>query len=210
MTESARKHDAEGPSRRNFMKTSTAAVVTGALAGGLSITRSAHAAGDDTIRIGLIGCGGRGSGAASQALHTQGSVKLVAMGDAFDFRLNESYNNLEKEEELKGKIDVPPERRFVGFDAYKQVLAAGVDLVILATPPGFRPIHLAAAIDAGKHVFAEKPVAVDGATGVRSNGRIGTAKRKREKFLAHGDRHAAPSPEQLSRNNQALEGWRGR
>ncbi|HEX7450333.1 MAG TPA: Gfo/Idh/MocA family oxidoreductase [Pirellulales bacterium] len=153
------------PSRRDFLKTS--AVVGGGLVGGLSLARSAHAGSDDTIKIGLIGCGGRGSGAIKDALTTKHNIKLVAMGDAFEDRLKGSLNNLQRDEGLKAKIDVPQDRQFVGFDAYKQVLASGVDLVILATPPGFRPIHFAAAVEAGKHVFMEKPVAVD-APGVRA------------------------------------------
>src|SRR5262249_48205649 len=115
----------------------------------------------DTLRIALIGCGGRGTGAAAQALAADPNLKLVALGDAFNDRLQTSLESLKKLQEIASKIDVPEERCFVGFDAYKQVLASGVDVVLLATPPHFRPIHLKAAIDAGKHVFAEKPVAVD-------------------------------------------------
>ena len=155
------------PSRRDFLKTSGLAVAGTGLAAGLSVARSAHAAGDDTIKIGLVGCGGRGTGAANQALHVQGNVKLIAMGDAFEDRLKGSLGNLKKDAPIAPKIDVPEDRQFVGFDAYKKVLEAGVDLVILATPPGFRPIHLAAAVEADKHVFMEKPVAVDG-PGVRA------------------------------------------
>ena len=143
----------------------------------------AHAASDDTIKIGLIGCGGRGTGAASQALNTKGNVKLVAMGDAFKDRLESSLQSLQKEGGIANRIDVPEERRFVGFDAYKQVLDAGVDLVILATPPGFRPIHFEAAVDAGKHVFMEKPVAVD-APGVRAV--LAAAQVAQQKNLAVG------------------------
>jgi predicted dehydrogenase len=152
--------------RRDFLKGSTAAVVGSALAGTLSIATSAHAAGDDEIKIALIGCGGRGTGAANQALRTAGKVRLIAMADVFEDRLSGSFGQLEKQSEIKDRIDVPAERRFVGFDAYKQALAAGADLVILATPPGFRPIHFEAAVKAGKHVFMEKPVATD-APGVR-------------------------------------------
>lgn len=177
-----RNQTSSAADRRSFLKTSTVAAV-GATLGGLSIARSAHAAGDDQIKVGLIGCGGRGTGAAAQALHTEGDVKLVAMGDAFQDRLDDSLKNLEKDEAIKGRIDVPTDRRFVGFDAYKQVIDSGVDLVILATPPGFRPIHFAAAVDAGKHVFMEKPVAVD-APGVRTV--LEAARKSKEKNLAVG------------------------
>ena len=135
------------------------------MASQLTLARSAHAFGaDDTIKIGLVGCGGRGTGAAIQAMNTEGPTKLIAMGDAFDNRLQSSLRG------IKGshaeKVDVPMERQFVGFDAYKKVLETDIDLVILATPPGFRPLHVEAAINANKHVFMEKPVAVD-AAGVR-------------------------------------------
>jgi predicted dehydrogenase len=152
-------------SRRDFLKTSTA-VVGGALAGTLAVSSRVHAAGSDVLRVGLIGCGGRGTGAATQALNADQNVKLVAMGDAFRDRLDKSLATLQKDDEIAGKIDVK-DRCFVGFDAYKQVLASGVDVVLLTTPPHFRPLHLKAAVEAGKHVFAEKPVAVD-APGVRS------------------------------------------
>ena len=171
-----------GGSRRDFLKTSSLAAAA-SLASGLSVARSAHAAGSDTIRIGLIGCGGRGTGAASQALKTKGGVQLIAMGDAFKDRLESSLANLKKDGSIADRIDVPEERRFVGFDAYQNVLNSGVDLVILATPPGFRPIHFAAAVEAGKHVFMEKPVAVDG-PGVRAV--LEAAKKAKEKQLAVG------------------------
>ncbi len=157
-------HDAVN--RRAFLKTSSAAAAGGAIAATLGIARSAHAAGDDLLRVGLIGCGGRGTGAANQALHADPHVKLTAMADAFADRLEASLASLQKSDEIADKIDVPPERRFAGFDAYQQVIDSGVDVVLLATPPHFRPIHLEAAVAAGKHVFAEKPVAVD-APGVR-------------------------------------------
>jgi predicted dehydrogenase len=168
--------------RRDFLKNSTAAVVGGMLAGGLSIGRSAHAAsGDDLLKVGLIGCGGRGTGAASQALHTQGNVRLVAMADTFGDRLEGSLTELQADLEIVGRIDVPPERRFTGFDAYKQVIDSDVDVVLLTTPPHFRPAQLKAAVAAGKHVFCEKPVAVD-APGVRSV--LKTTEEARAKGLA--------------------------
>ena len=147
--------------RREFLKTSTLATAGGAIVGAMSLSHAVHAAGDDTLRVGLIGCGSRGSGAASQALMADSRVKLTAMGDAFEDRLQLSLSHLKTTEGLASKIDVPPERQFVGFDAYKQVIASGVDVVLLTTPPHFRPLHLQAAVEAGKHVFAEKPCAVD-------------------------------------------------
>lgn len=126
---------------------------------------SAYAAGSDTINVALIGCGGRGTGAAKNALDAAPGVKLIAMADLFKDRLDESRKALMP---LGDKVDVPDDRCFVGFDAYEKVLALkDVNYVILATPPGFRPQHLKASVAAGKHTFAEKPIAVDG-TGVRT------------------------------------------
>jgi myo-inositol 2-dehydrogenase / D-chiro-inositol 1-dehydrogenase len=186
MSNEASKDQSPG-SRREFLKLSTATIVGGALAGSLSIARTAHAAGDDTIKIALIGCGGRGTGAAKQALSTKGKVKLIAMADAFEDRLKGALNELKNDPDLQGEkkdsIDVPSERQFLGFDAYQKALDAGPDLVILATPPGFRPIHCEAAVKAGKHVFMEKPVAVDGA-GVRTV--LAAAEEAKKKNLAIG------------------------
>jgi myo-inositol 2-dehydrogenase / D-chiro-inositol 1-dehydrogenase len=150
-------------SRREFLKTS-AGIVGGAVAAGLGAVPTVHAAGSDAIRIGLIGCGERGTGATENALSSAPGVKLVAMGDVFQDRLNESREYLKK---LGENAVVPDESCFVGFDAFEKVLASDVNYVILATPPGFRPIHLKAAVAAGKNVFAEKPVAVDG-PGIRA------------------------------------------
>lgn len=159
------------PSRRNFLKT------TGVAALG-AMSANVHAGGSDVIRVGLIGCGGRGTGAASQAMRADRNVKLVALGDAFQDRLETCLGTLQKDDAIAGKIDVRGEAKFVGFDAYRHVIAAS-DVVLLCTPPHFRPMHLAAAIEANKHVFAEKPVAVD-APGVRSVlATIETAKQKR-------------------------------
>lgn len=133
----------------------------GALAAGLNIARFAHAAGDDTIRIGFVGCGNRGTGACREALSTKAPVKLVAVGDLFAERVEMSLKNLSKYDELRPRIDVPDDRKFTGFDAYQKVIDAGVDLVLLTTPPHFRPIHYAAAVKAGKHAFLEKPCCVD-------------------------------------------------
>jgi predicted dehydrogenase len=149
-------------SRRNFLKAS--AIVTAA---GLGTFDARAADQGGSLRIGLIGCGGRGTGAASQALKADKNVKLVAMADAFEDRLENSLKVLEKEKQgVPEKLEVPKENRFVGFDAYKEVIKR-VDVVLLTTPPHFRPIHIKAAVDSGKHIFAEKPVAVDG-PGVRA------------------------------------------
>ncbi len=151
-------------SRRDFLKTSSA-LAAGALVGGLLVPRGVHAAEDNVLRVGLIGCGGRGTGAAAQALDADPHAKLVAMGDAFDDRLQASRQSLQKR--FGPKVEVDDAHCFTGFDNYKQVLACDLDVVLLATPPHFRPAHLKAAVEAGVHVFAEKPVAVD-APGVRS------------------------------------------
>lgn len=147
--------------RRTFLKS------TAALAATSLVASNAHAqGGTDELKVGLIGCGGRGTGAASQALRADRNVKLWAMADAFEDRLNQSLTVLQNDREIANKIDVPAARKHVGFDGYRQVIAS-CDVVLLCTPPHFRPIHLRAAVEANKHVFAEKPVAVD-APGVRS------------------------------------------
>jgi len=161
-------------SRRHLPARSTAVPAGGVLAGGLHVARSAHAAGSDELKIALIGCGGRGTGAAAQALHTSGPVKLWAMADAFEDRLEGSLKRLSSggtvsrgtAEGLAAKIDVPPKRRFVGLDAYRKAIDSGVDVVVMASPPGFRPMQFEYAVEQGKHVFMEKPVAVD-APGIR-------------------------------------------
>jgi predicted dehydrogenase len=149
--------------RRGFLKTTSAAIAGTSILGGLSVERSAFAASSDTLKLALIGCGGRGSGAADQALSTEGPVKLVAMADIFKDRLENSLRNLS--EKHKDRVDVPDDRQFIGFDAYKQAIAAA-DVVILSTPPGFRPMMFEEAVKQGKHIFTEKPVATD-APGVR-------------------------------------------
>jgi predicted dehydrogenase len=162
--------------RRDFLKTSAA---VGALAGGLSVARGAHAAGSDVLKIGLIGCGGRGTGAAGNAMTADKNIKLVAMGDAFKDRLDGSLGSLKGE--FKDQVDVAADHCFVGFDAYKKVIQSGVDVVLLCETPHFRPIHLKEAIAAGKHVFCEKPVAVD-APGIRSI--LETAEQAKQKGLS--------------------------
>jgi predicted dehydrogenase len=157
---------ADALSRRLFLKRTSTAVAGGALLGALDPSRFAHAAGStDELKVALVGCGGRGSGAANQALSTYnlGPVKLVAMGDVHEDRLTTSLNNLSKQH--AERVDVPKERQFLGFDAYKKAIET-CDVAILATPPGFRPMMFEEAVKQGKHVFMEKPVASD-AAGVR-------------------------------------------
>ncbi|NLX55040.1 MAG: Gfo/Idh/MocA family oxidoreductase [Planctomycetaceae bacterium] len=148
-------------SRRSFLKSAGQVAAASALVG-LAVPR-VHAGENNTIRIALIGCGGRGTGAAANALTAKGGpVQLVAMADVFDDRLKSSYENLSAH--FQDRMDVPAERRFVGFDGYKQAmdcLAPG-DIAIFATPPAFRGVHFAYAIEKGLHVFMEKPVTVDG------------------------------------------------
>lgn len=151
-------------SRRNFIKGSGMMLAGGAIVGNnLQIARGAHAFGSDRIKIGLVGCGGRGTGATIQALNTDGEVRLVAMADVFENQLQTAYRTIKSKH--ADKIDVS-DGRFVGLDGYQKVLDSDVDLVILATPPGFRPQQFEAAVEAGKHVFMEKPLATD-APGVR-------------------------------------------
>jgi len=143
-------------SRRTALQSAAAGAATLASVGG------AHAdnPSSDTIKVGLIGAGGRGTGALQQTLSVPGSnVKLMAVADAFQYRVD---NVLRAVEKMQDKVDCPEERRFTGLDAYRRLIELpDLDLVILATPPGFRPYHFEAAIKAGKHVFMEKPVCVD-------------------------------------------------
>ena len=146
-------------SRRDFLGRSALAAAGVTVLGGLGIARSAHAAGLDQIKLALIGCGGRGTGAASDCLGSNENVKIVAVADAFEDCAKRAAAHLNGH--FKGKADITPERTFVGFDAYQKAIDSGVDMVILATPPGFRPMHYEAAIKAGKHVFMEKPCCTD-------------------------------------------------
>jgi predicted dehydrogenase len=162
-------NDAAISSRRDFLKTSATVVAGAALATNLDAVGNVHGGGSDVIRVGLIGCGsprgGRGRGAAENCVNAGPNVKLVAMGDLFRDHLEFTRSYLNKLG--RDKVDVADDHCFVGFDAYEKVIGCkDVDLVILATPPGFRPLHIQAAVAARKHIFAEKPVAVD-APGVR-------------------------------------------
>lgn len=152
-------------SRRKFLKSSAQFVGGSLIATALPFDMSAYIGGSDTLKVALIGCGARGAGAAVNALRADKSVKLVAMADVFRDQLDSTYDNLNKIEDLKGSIDVPEEHKFIGFDAYKDAIALA-DVVLLVTPPAFRPLHFEASVNAGKHVFMEKPLASD-APGIR-------------------------------------------
>jgi predicted dehydrogenase len=153
--------------RRNFLKTSTGLAVGASLASAMTFPRAVHAGAGETLRLGLIGCGGRGTSAAQNALSANRSNVLTAVGDVFADSAFSSLSALRRSDHHKEQIQVTDDRTFVGFDAYKNVIDSDVDVVILAQPPHFRPESLAYAIAAGKHCFVEKPIAVD-APGVRS------------------------------------------
>lgn len=155
-------------SRREFLKISTAAALGGAIAAPLILnTRSSAAEAGDTLKVGLVGCGGRGSGAAAQALKADKNAVLTAVAEVFEDPVNKCLASLRADKDIATRVQVTKDHSFVGLDAYQKLIDSGVDVVLLATPPGFRPPHLKAAVAAGKHVFCEKPVATD-VPGVRS------------------------------------------
>ncbi len=150
--------------RRTFIKETGIAVLGSSVAFNIASVKPRFQRNEKTLKVGLIGCGSRGTGAASQALSADPDVILFAMADIFPDRLEQSYNAILNTHPTKVAVDA--DHKFLGFDAYKKVMAADVDVVLLATPPSFRPDHLVAAVNTGKHIFAEKPVAVD-APGIR-------------------------------------------
>lgn len=163
-----------GEQRREFLKTS-ALLAGGAMLSGMPLA-GVYAAGSDVIKVAVVGCGGRGTGAAFDAIASGANIKIVALADAFRDRLDEAYSTLT--ERHADKLDVSEDRKFVGFDAYKQAIPLA-DVVILATSPGFRPIHFEEAVKQGKHVFMEKPVAVDVPGARRVLAAAAEAKRKK-------------------------------
>ncbi len=170
--------------RRKFLQQTGGALAGVALAS--AISQRAYAGEDNTIKIALVGCGGRGNGAVDQALRTAGPTKLVAVADFFEDKVKNCVKGLSRGS-LAGQIDVPPDRQFVGLDAYKQAIDAigpgGV--VLLATPPAFRPIHVEYAVTKGCHVFMEKSFAVD-APGIRRVFKAGVEATKKNLKIAGG------------------------
>jgi len=177
--------------RREFLKTSGAALAGAALAG--AAARPGYAAENSTLKLALVGCGGRGTGAAAQALSTQGPTKLWAMADVFEHRLQSSFGNLKSGHEKQ--MEVPRERQFIGLDAFRKAIDSldKGDVVLLATPPAFRPIHFEYAVQKGIHVFMEKSFAVD-APGIRRVLRAGEEAAKKNLKVAGGlmSRHYVP------------------
>ncbi|MDH5826410.1 Gfo/Idh/MocA family protein [Sphingobacterium sp. SG20118] len=167
-------------SRRKFLSAVGLTTVAGVVAANTSMaSTSLWSVSTKTLKVGLIGCGGRGTAAAMEALNADPNVVLHAMADAFGDHLDESYKTLK--EKMGEKIQVKKEQQFVGLDAYKKLLSSGIDVVILASPPAFRPAHLEASVEAGKHIFCEKPFAVD-APGLRRV--IAASKKAKDKNLA--------------------------
>ena len=167
-------------SRRNFIKAAGVTSLTGLLLNNVSMASSpVWSLSNKTLKVGLIGCGGRGTAAAMEAINADPNVVLHAMADAFADHLAESHKSLT--EKLGNKVQVADKNKFVGLDAYQKLLATEVDVIILATPPAFRPAHLEAAVNAGKHIFCEKPFAVD-APGLRRV--IEASKKAKQKNLA--------------------------
>ncbi len=181
-----------GVTRRDFVKRTAALGLAGLGAGLLGSTNFAYAAGSDRIRVGVIGCGGRGTGAANNALNADPAVEIYAMGDLFADRLQSSRDTLTKhaaeQEGWAGRVNVSDDRCFTGFDNHIGVMESGVDYVILATPPGFRPLHVRAAVDRNLHMFIEKPVATDSA-GVREMLKAGEEGKKKGLSMVAGTQY---------------------
>ena len=196
MSEKQLKNIVDSFSRRDFVKAGSAA--SAVAMGVLSMPRASHTAGSDTIKIGLVGTGGRGTGAVKNALQAAEGVELVAVGDLFMDRVEGAMKKFSKIPKAKNKLT--KDTMFAGFDAFEKVIASDANYIILATPPHFRPMHARAVIEAGKHCFMEKPVAVDPA-GCRSV--METAKLAKEKGLGLGTgtqrRHAAHYLEAMKR-----------
>ncbi len=199
------------PSRRDFLRQGS--LLAGGLIAAPLLSKANYFSGaDDVIKIALVGCGGRGTGAAIQALLSKQNVKLVAMAEAFRDNLDNCYKEITSDEtaesmggqdKLKAKVDVPEERKFVGFDGYLKAIALA-DVVILATPPGFRPIHFEEAVKQGKHIFMEKPVATDPAGIQRVLAAAKIAKQKKLNVVVGLQRHYQNSYRELFKRKDMI------
>ncbi|MFM9911543.1 MAG: Gfo/Idh/MocA family protein [Chitinophagaceae bacterium] len=200
------------PSRRDFVK-QTSLLAGGIIAAPFMANATNYFSGSDTvIKIALVGCGGRGTGAAMQALLSKQNVKLVAMADAFRDRIDSCYKSLNADDlsestgfkgNVKDKLDVPEERKFIGFDAYTKAIALA-DVVILTTPPGFRPIHFEEAVKQGKHIFMEKPVATDPAGIQKVLAAAEIAKQKKLNVVVGLQRHYQNSYRELYKRKDLI------
>lgn len=168
------------PTRRDFLKTGTTVAMAGTLGLNLSMSAGLYAAGNEILKVGLVGCGGRGTGAAREALKADPQTRMVALADAFPEQIEGSITSLKGVKEIGDRVVVDSDFKFTGLEAYQQLIDA-VDVVVLASPPGFRPYHLRYAVEKGKHIFTEKPMATD-APGVRSV--MDTVAMAKEKNLA--------------------------
>ena len=199
-------HDQESStSRRDFLKQTSSAVAGAALAGRIGVR--AHAAEQNTIKVALVGCGGRGTGAAVNALSTAGPTRLVAMADVFENRLGSSLTGLSNQ--FAQKVDVPKERQLLGMDAFKKaidVIAPG-GVALLTTPPAFRPIHVEYAVEKGCHVFMEKSFAVDG-PGIRRILKAGEQAKQKNLKIAGGlmSRHYKPLEQAVEQLHDGIIG----
>lgn len=198
------------PGRREFVKNSSL-IAGGLLAAPLFSKANYFSGAADTIKIALVGCGGRGTGAAMEALLSKQNVQLVAMADAFRDRLDKSYKALTSDDisesgnkgNLRSKIDVPEDRKFTGFNGYEKAIALA-DVVILATPPGFRPIHFEEAVKQGKHIFMEKPVATDPAGVQKVLAAAVIAKQKKLNVVVGLQRHYQHSYRELFKRKELI------
>ncbi len=198
-------NQAAASTRRSFLKQASGTITATAVAA--VIGSSLYAAEDNTINVALVGCGGRGTGAAYNALSTKGPVKLIAVADVFQDRLSSSLNSLQNQ--FRDKVDVPKERQFVGFDGYRKAidLLGKKDVVLLTTPPAFRPIHLEYAVLKGVNVFMEKSFAVD-APGIRRVMKAGKAAEEKNLKIAGGlmSRHSVQLGECIKRIHDGMIG----
>src|SRR5574340_308916 len=201
----AQPQRADSSSRREFLKRLGTALGAAALAG--SLASRVYAGEDNTIKVALVGCGGRGAGAAAEALSSKGPTKLWARADVYDVRLESSLKALS--DQLGNKVEVPKERQFTGLDGYKKAIDTleGSDVVILATPPAFRPIHVEYAVSKGRNLFMEKSFAVD-APGIRRVLKAGEEAKKKNLKIASGlmSRHYTPLEEAVEQIHNGLIG----
>jgi predicted dehydrogenase len=195
--------DQKQQSRRSFVKHSTI-LAGGILAAPLVTNANFFSGADGDIKVALVGCGGRGTGAAIQALSTKQNVKLVAMADAFRDRLDSAFKEITSDDaNVKAKVDVPEDRKFVGFDAYKKAIPLA-DVIILTTPPGFRPIHFEEAVKLNKHIFMEKPVATDPAGVLKVLAAAEDAKKKKLNVVVGLQRHYQNSYRELYKRKDQI------